>query len=189
MRIISGKAKGTKLYTLQGDNTRPTLDRVKESIFNIIQSQIPEATVLDLFAGSGALALEALSRGAKEAVLCEISKEAVAVIQKNIEKTHMQEKAKLMLKDFIDAIEDIARLKKTFDIIFLDPPYKTCYDLIAIKSIIEKNLLTQDGIIIVETDEEEKIELIQKIENITVQDIRRYGRVKLVFLKVAKGVK
>lgn len=74
MRIISGKARGTKLYTLEGTNTRPTLDRVKESIFNIIQNEIEDATVLDLFAGSGAIGLECLSRGAKKAVLCDKSK-------------------------------------------------------------------------------------------------------------------
>ena len=84
MRIISGKARGTKLYTLNGIETRPTLDRVKESIFNIIQNEIDGAKVLDLFAGSGAIGLEFLSRGAKEAVLCDKSKEAIEVIRKNI---------------------------------------------------------------------------------------------------------
>ena len=86
MRIISGKARGTKLYTLEGTNTRPTLDRVKESIFNIIQSEIDGAQVLDLFAGSGAIGLECLSRGAEKAVLCDKSKEAIDIIKKNIEK-------------------------------------------------------------------------------------------------------
>ena len=81
MRIISGKAKGTKLYTLEGTNTRPTLDRVKESIFNIIQNDIEDAEILDLFAGSGAIGLEFLSRGAKKAVLCDKSKDAIEIIK------------------------------------------------------------------------------------------------------------
>jgi len=189
MRIISGVARGTKLYTLEGLDTRPTLDRVKEPLFSIITSYIDNAKVLDLFAGSGALGLEALSRGAKETVFGEVFKEAAAIIQKNIEKTHMQDKSRLIRKDFKEILEMLSKDKEEFDIIFLDPPYKTSYDLIAIENIIEKNLLTQDGIIIVETDEEEKIEKIKQIKNITVQDVRKYGRVKLVFLQIAKGVK
>ena len=90
MRIISGNARGTKLYTLEGLSTRPTLDRVKESMFNIIQQDIPEAIVLDLFAGCGAIGLEMVSRGAKQAVLCDNSKQAIKIIEKNIEKTHME---------------------------------------------------------------------------------------------------
>ena len=86
MRIISGKARGTKLYTLEGENTRPTLDRVKESIFNIIQNEIEGTQILDLFAGSGAIGLEFLSRGADKAVLCDKSKEAINIIEKNVEK-------------------------------------------------------------------------------------------------------
>ena len=83
MRIISGKAKGTKLYTLEGTNTRPTLDRVKESIFNIIQNEIEGAKILDLFSGSGAIGLEAASRGAKKVILCDKSKDAIKIIEKN----------------------------------------------------------------------------------------------------------
>ena len=88
MRIIGGKARGTKLYTLNGDNTRPTLDRVKESLFNIIQTKIPDCVFLDLFSGSGAIGLEAASRGAKKVIICDKSKDAIQIIKKNIEKTH-----------------------------------------------------------------------------------------------------
>ena len=95
MRIISGKARGTKLYTLEGQNTRPTLDRVKESLFNILQPQIPESIFLDLFSGSGAIGLEAVSRGAKKAILCDKEKSAIQIIKKNIEKTHLEEKIEL----------------------------------------------------------------------------------------------
>ena len=98
MRIISGRARGTKLYTLEGENTRPTLDRVKEALFNKINFQLEEAIVLDLFAGSGALGLEALSRGAKIAYFGENSHQAAKVIEKNIYKTKMQDKAKLIIR-------------------------------------------------------------------------------------------
>ena len=90
MRIISGTAKGTKLYSLEGTITRPTQDRVKEAIFNILQNQIRESIFLDLFAGSGAIGLEAASRGAKKVYLCEINKNAINIIKKNIEKTHLE---------------------------------------------------------------------------------------------------
>ena len=105
MRIISGTAKGTKLYTLEGVETRPTLDRVKESLFNIIRDEIEESTVLDLFSGSGAIGLEFASRGAKEVLLCDKSRNACKVIQKNVEKTHLESKICIYNMDFISLIE------------------------------------------------------------------------------------
>ena len=180
MRIISWKAKGTKLYTLQGDNTRPTLDRVKESIFNIIQSQIPEATVLDLFAGSGAIGLEMLSRGAKKAILCDKSKEAIGIIKKNIQKTHMEEKVELYNIDFKECIEKVS--KEKFDIIYIDPPYETNFIEKSLEKIIEKNIIQENGIIILETDDEKRIKKeIEKI-NVAIIDERKYGRANIIFL-------
>ena len=111
------------------------------------------------------------------------------VIKKNIEKTHMQDKTTVIQKDWMQVLEIMQREKRQFDIIFLDPPYRSCYDVMAIEAIIKKNLLTQEGIIVIETDEEEKIELIEQIEGITLQDVRKYGRVKLVFAQLTKGVK
>ena len=102
-----GKAKGTKLYTLEGINTRPTLDRVKESIFNIIQNDIQDSRVLDLFAGSGAIGIELLSRGANKAVLCDKSSEAINIIKKNIQKTRMEEKAEIYNTDYKSCIAKI----------------------------------------------------------------------------------
>lgn len=181
MRIISGKAKGTKLYTLEGTNTRPTLDRVKESIFNIIQRDIPNAVVLDLFAGSGAIGLEMLSRGAQKAILCDSSEEAIKIIKKNVQKTHMEEKSEIYNIDFKYCIEKVQKQK--FDIIYIDPPYNTNFIVQALQSIIEKNILHPDGIIILETDDEERI--LREIEEIEVAivDKRKYGRAIIIFLK------
>ena len=106
MRIISGKARGTKLYTLEGTETRPTLDRVKESLFNIIQTEIAECIFLDTFAGSGAIGLEAASRGAKKVYMCEKSKDAIQIIQKNIEKTHLKEQVILYEGDYEKTLEN-----------------------------------------------------------------------------------
>ncbi len=179
MRIISGKARGTKLETLEGEDTRPTLDRVKEALFSIIQGYIYEADVLDLFSGSGALAIESISRGAKYAVACDSSRKAMQIINKNIQKTHFEQSIETLNKDYKKALEDVKSRK--FDIIFLDPPYKTDYGKEAIKIIIQNDNLKQDGIIVFETDrEKEYIESIQEFAEI--KDLRKYGRVTLVFL-------
>ena len=104
MRIISGTARGTKLFTLEGETTRPTLDRVKESMFNIIQNEVLNSIFIDLFSGSGAIGLEAASRGAKKVILCDKSKQAISIINKNIEKTHLKEKVEWGLVPYIQAL-------------------------------------------------------------------------------------
>lgn len=181
MRVISGTAKGTILYTLEGNNTRPTLDRVKEALFNMLQIDINDSEVLDLFSGSGALAIEAISRGAKKAVVCDKSKEAIKIIEKNLEKTHLKDKAIIINEDYIKAL-NFLKGKLQFDFIFLDPPYAGDMIKKAIEEIISLDLLKNDGKIIIETDEEERI--LKEIQNINVNvyDLRKYGRVKLIFL-------
>lgn len=181
MRIIGGKARGTKLYTLEGDNTRPTLDRVKESLFNIIQKDIPESTFLDLFSGSGAIGLEAVSRGAKKAILCDNSKEAINIIKKNIDKTHLQEQVELYQLPFERLLND--KIREKIDIIYIDPPYKTDFVYNAIKIILNKNLIDQDSIVIIETDEEERIIKQMETLNIEIVNQRKYGRAHLIFVK------
>ncbi len=182
MRIISGVARGTKLITLEGIETRPTLDRIKESLFSIIQNKIPKAVVLDLFAGSGALGIECLSRGALFCTFCDSSNKAIKVIKQNIEKTRMSEKALVIQADYATCLKKISNQKNSFDIIFLDPPYESNLIEKSIEKIIEFDLLKQDGIIIAETDQLELV--LEKIEKLQVEiiDIRKYGRVKLVFL-------
>ena len=181
MRIISGRARGTKLYTLEGDNTRPTLDRVKESLFNIIQTKIPDSVFLDLFSGSGAIGLEAASRGARKVILCDKSKEAVQIIKKNIEKTHMEEQIDCYQLSYEKVLE--TKINEKLDIIYIDPPYKTDLIYESLKIILSKELLNDDSLIIIETDEEERIiEKIKKIE-LDIVDQRKYGRAHLIFLK------
>lgn len=183
MRIISGKARGTKLYTLDSMSTRPTLDRVKESIFNIIQNEIEEAIILDLFTGSGAIGLEMLSRGAKKAVLCDKSKEAIEIVKKNIEKTHMNEKVELYNCDFKSCLEKVKNQK--FDIIYIDPPYETDFIAQSLKKIIELDIIKEESKIILETDNEQR--MLKDIENMDVEviDKRKYGRATIIFLKKA----
>ena len=185
MRIISGTARGTKLYTLEGQATRPTLDRVKESIFNIIQNDIQGSNFLDLFSGSGAIGLEAASRGAKKVILCDKSKEAIKIIKKNIEKTHLDKKVELYNSDYESLIK--TRIKEKIDIVYIDPPYNSDFAIKSIKYIVENKLVDENSNIIIETDNDEKV--LENLKNIEVEitDKRKYGRAILIFLKIRKG--
>ena len=180
MRVISGIARGTKLKSLEGLSTRPTLDRVKESLFNIISNCIYDANVLDLFAGSGALAIEALSRGAKKATLCDNNKQAIKIIQENIEKTKLTNKANVINIDYKTFLQSINNEK--FDIIFLDPPYGKEMGIEAINIISQLELLSNEGILILEVDNTEEVP--EKIGIYQTYDERIYGRVKLKLLKL-----
>ena len=182
MRIIAGKARGTKLYTLEGLETRPTLDRVKESLFNIIQNEIPDSIFLDLFSGSGAIGLEAASRGAKKAILCEKSPKAATIIKKNIEKTHLENQVILYEEDYEICIS--TKLQEKPDIIYIDPPYKTEYATKSIKILQEQEKIKDTTMIIIETDREKEIlSELQEINEITVEKVKKYGRASLVFLR------
>ena len=183
MRVISGKSRGKKLVSLEGDNTRPTLDRVKEALFNKIQFNIKDAIVLDLFAGSGALGIETLSRGAKEVVFCDKVPEAINVIKENVTNTNNLDKSIIINKDYKDVLENLSNQKKKFDIIFLDPPYKTNLAIDSLQKIIMSKLLTEDGIIIIETDDINKEKEILKIEELEIFDKRKYGSVWLIFIR------
>lgn len=182
MRIISGQNRGTKLNTLEGENTRPTLDRVKEPLFNIINFKLEDAIILDLFSGSGALGLEALSRGASKAFFCDNSFKAIDVIKKNIEKTRNESKSIVIKKPYDKALEELKEKNILLDIIFLDPPYESNYYSKALELIQNFELLKKDGTIILETDNKNKILDIINDEYFEINDIRKYGRVTLIFL-------
>lgn len=183
MRIVSGSMRGTKLFTLEGLNTRPTLDRVKEALFNIIQFELQDAIVLDLFAGSGSLSLEALSRGAKKSILCDQSNQAIGIIKKNIEKTKTEDKTMILHMHYDKALEKLKNEKQKVDIVFLDPPYDSDFAEDAAKKIIQFDLLEKQGIIIIETDQQDKVISGTDDEILEIYDIRKYGRVSLLFLK------
>ncbi len=181
MRVISGMAKGVHLDSLEGSNTRPTLDRVKEALFNIIQNDIRDANVLDLFSGSGALAIEALSRNAQSAVLCDKSSDAIKIIKKNLQKAKVEKNAIVINSDYKKAIEKLSKDNK-FDIIFIDPPYAEDLAVNAVENIIKYELLNDNGIIILETDNEKReLDKLQTVD-VNIYDLRKYGRVKLIFL-------
>lgn len=181
MRIISGTARGTKLFTLEGNNTRPTLDRVKESLFNIIQDKIEDSIFLDVFSGSGAIGLEAASRGAKKAILCDKSKDATNIIRKNIEKTHLEKKVELYNVDYKILLN--TKIKDKIDIAYIDPPYDSDFAVNSVEIILKNNILNEDAEMIIETDSPDKI--LKKLEKmpINIIDKRKYGRAILIFCK------
>lgn len=180
MRIISGEARGTRLETLEGLDTRPTLDRVKEALFSIIQNEIYDSVILDLFSGSGALALESISRGAKLSYINDSSRKAIQIIKSNVKKTHFEDKVKVINKDYKKCLEELKNIK--FDIIFLDPPYKTNFGAQSIKIIAEKDLLSKEGLIIFETDKQEEDYREELEKYVKIKDKRKYGRVTLLLL-------
>lgn len=151
MRVITGSARGAKLKTLEGLTTRPTSDRVKEAVFNIIQFGVEGRRVLDLFGGSGQMAIEALSRGADYAVIVDENKQAVSVIKENLKKVKFDQQASVFQMDYL---RYLSSCREKFDIIFLDPPYAEKYLENALQKISEIDILTEGGIIVCERPRE-----------------------------------
>ena len=149
MRVISGMRRGLKLKAPDGMGTRPTTDRVKESVFNLIQSGIPADTVLDLFSGSGALGIEALSRGSGKCIFVDSSKDAAALTEENITLARFNDRAEI---EICDAIGFLNRCKTEFDLIFLDPPYNHGLLKPVIGVVFDCRLLKRGGIIVAETE-------------------------------------
>ena len=149
MRVISGTAKAMPLYSIEGLKTRPTLDRVKEALFSSIQFQIPESVVLDLFAGSGALGIEALSRGAGFCVFIEKNRKAVKIIEENLKFTKLEGRARVLSQDAAAALLFLEG-EEPFDCIFMDPPYGKSLEEQMLKILSNVSYVDQNTLIIVE---------------------------------------
>lgn len=147
MRVITGKARGVQLKTPDGLLTRPTSDRVKEALFSIIQFEIPGARVLDLFGGTGQLGIEALSRGAEDAVFVDAREDACRLIRENLKRTRLDSNAKVIRCDYLEYLK---RCTENFQIILLDPPYAEVFLENALKCIAEIDILQSGGIIVAE---------------------------------------
>lgn len=150
MRIITGKARGVRLSTLAGETTRPTSERAKEAIFSMLHLSVQGARVLDLFAGSGQMALEALSRGAAHALLCDSSREAVTVIRANLEKTRLFADAEVVCLDHAACLRR-ARPDEPFDLVFLDPPYAKGLIPDALRLLTARGLLAENATLVCES--------------------------------------
>lgn len=173
MRVITGTARGRKLVTLDGEDVRPTTDRVKEALFSIIQFEIEGRKVLDLFAGSGQLGIEALSRGARSAVFVDISKGPIEVIKQNLETTGLGKNAIVLNTD---SIAFAASRADRYDIAFLDPPYRT--GLLQKALPLTANIMNESGVIICEAPFDE--ELPERVGSFKKIKEYKYGKIKLV---------
>lgn len=181
MRIIAGKARGHKLIPPATMETRPTLDRVKEAMFSSIQLYIPEGTVVDLFAGTGSLGLEAASRGAHEVYLFDKSETTFPLLKENVKNLRFEDFCFPINTDAYIGLKNLAKIGKQFDIIFIDPPY--CKEMIpeAIKIVKENNLLKRDGIIVTKIDSIEEIYL--GYDNIKLSKSKKYGNTTVCYYK------
>lgn len=182
MRVIAGSARRLNLVTPRGYSTRPTSDKVKETLFNIINPYIYDSRFLDLFAGSGGIGIEALSRGAREAVFIEKDKEAVSCIKKNIETTHFTESSTVYPYDVFSTLYNLESYG-AFDIIFMDPPYDNDYEKQVLKVLSKSPLVNEDTLIIVEASVETDFSFVDSI-GFQVDRVKEYKNNKHVFISL-----
>lgn len=172
MRVITGTARGRKLETLNGDDVRPTTDRVKEAVFSIIQFQVQGRVFLDMFAGSGQMGIEALSRGAGTAYFFDMRRDAAAVINKNLKTTGLENSARVLLGDSIVLLNS---LREKFDVAFIDPPYRKGLSQRAVEAVSSK--MNGGGVIVCETALDE--EMPESAGDFVLDRTYRYGKIKI----------
>ncbi len=185
MRIITGTARGVKLETLDGEDiTRPTSERVKEGVFSAIQFEVADKRVLDLFAGSGQLALEALSRGADSAVIIDESDKAIEVIKNNAKKTNLMKKCRIARQDYSEYLKS-ANGREKFGLIFLDPPYSKDMQNEILKKLCRTDIIDDDCIIVCEHDRAEGLDC--DVHGLTFIKKYKYGKTYVSIFKNEKG--
>lgn len=178
MRIIGGSYKGRKIKTPRGAITRPTSDRVREALFNILRDDIYNSIFLDIFAGSGAVGLEALSRGAKFVTFIEKDITAYKVLKQNIKDLALQDKTSLLYDDFRHAINELGEDQKHYDIVFLDPPYNKNLITPCLNLLLKSTIIDANTIIVLQTSRKEPIEL----KGFTQIKQKKYGKTLLTFI-------
>jgi 16S rRNA (guanine966-N2)-methyltransferase len=179
MRVIGGNAKGRRLKVPRGQDLRPTAARVKEALFNILPHDLSGAKVLDLFAGTGNLSIEALSRGAAEAILIDSAAESGKAIRENLRKLGLSDRSKVWITPVFRSLHLLSRRGETFDFIFLDPPYENHWVGKTLQLIAQGNLLRGPGVLVAEHSIREKVE--ERYEPLLRRDQRRYGSTLLSF--------
>ena len=182
MRVISGNLKGRRLSSLKGQKLRPTSDRVKEAIFDILQDQIRGQKVLDLFAGTGALGIEALSRGAKWAVFVEESTRSLSALRRNLEECRLEDRAEVLGREARAAIKILEARGDSFELIFLDPPYGKGLARRALETLSRSSIVTPHTLVVAEHSLSEKLDFIPSWQRV---DERRYGSTQVSFFMKA----
>ena len=178
MRIITGIARGTKLKTLEGNETRPTPEAVKEAVFSMIQFELEDRRVLDMYSGSGQMGLEALSRGARKATMIDINPDAVKIIRENAQKAKLYDKCVVLNSDARKVVKGFSG-KEKFDIIFIDPPYASKSVPAILTDLIKYDIVEENGIVICEDDSATPYES----EGFTLRRHAKYGRVYVTVLE------
>lgn len=180
MRVIAGSARRLLLKTPEGMDTRPTTDRIKETLFNMLMPYLPGAVFVDLFSGSGGIGIEALSRGAAKAYFVESNQKAIACITDNIEHTHFTDKAVILKQDVFAAIR--GSIKDKADVIFLDPPYNQEYDKRVLALLKDADFVTEDTLIVVEAALKTDFDYVQEL-GFTIEKEKCYKTSKHVFVR------
>ena len=180
MRIISGEHKGRRLVGGKRAGLRPTADRVKESIFNVLQKEVAGKRVLDIFAGAGTLGIEALSRGAESVTFVDASRQSISILKKNLHDLNLEGKSTILR---LDGLEALGKLKQKFHLVFADPPYLEGLVQRIVDSVARSEVLEKDGILILEHHKKEKFSFSQ--ESLAVLKQKRFGDTMIsFFLKV-----
>lgn len=184
MRIIAGTARSLPLKTVEGLDTRPTTDRIKETLFNVMQNDVPGSYFLDLYAGSGQIGLEAVSRGARYAVFVENNKKTAACIEDNIRFTKFDKETKLMQSDVITALRSMEG-KYQFDIIFMDPPYNELHEKEVLEYLKTSSLLKEDTLIVVEASLDTTFDYLEEM-GYTLSKLKTYKTNEHAFIHKAE---
>ena len=191
MRVIAGKARRTNLVTPEGKNTRPTSDRIKETLFNMLQQELYDVRFLDIFSGSGGISIEALSRGAEEAVFVENNKKAVMIdndaaavrcIKENIKRTHFEDSARVLKMEAVSALKKLDVEGRTFDIIFMDPPYNHDTEAKILNILLDSGLVHENTLIIIETSLETDISYMYDMP-CKVERVKEYKTNRHIFIR------
>ena len=180
MRVIGGNLKGKKLYSIRGTTIRPTADRLRESIFNILAFHVQDAVVLDLFAGTGALGIEALSRGAESAVFVDNNRKILSVIERNIKLCAVDKRANIIKWNIIKNLNCLKSIRTAFDLVFLDPPYNQNMVKTSLFNLDHSRSLAREACIVVEHSPLEAIP--QDLLTFELADQRKYGKTLVSFL-------
>lgn len=182
MRVIAGSARRIQLKTVEGLDTRPTTDRIKETLFNMIQNRLAQTSFLDCFAGSGGIGIEALSRGASQAVFMERERDAAECIRRNLKATRLEEKALVMTCDVLAGLERLEGKGYCFDTVFMDPPYNMEWERKVLGYLKDSPLIHEDTLIIVEASKETDFSYVENNGFYIVKN-KEYKTNKHVFIE------
>lgn len=180
LRVIGGACRGRRLLSVRGPLTRPTADRVRESIFNILTGKLAGRTVLDLFAGTGALGIEALSRGADQAVFVDYHRQSLEVIKKNLSRCGLDERARVLRWDITDNLSCLKSKGRQFDLVFMDPPYRKGFEVRTLRHLHKADVLVSGALVVIEHAVDDP--LPDGIADFIKTDNRRYGNTSVSLL-------